>query len=85
MTTHRVRGEGIADHLAVVEAIARRRSVVRGDADWGRSVASWTVGPRDLTHWGRISTINAVLDGDELLGSVILVEHDMTVHPELSA
>ncbi len=84
MTTRQVRIESIADHLALIETIARWHWEAWGQADPGGSLASWTAGLRERTHRDRIPTTYVALEGDELLGSVTLVEHDMANHPEWS-
>jgi GNAT superfamily N-acetyltransferase len=84
MTRHRFRIESIADHLDLVETIARWHWEAWGDADPSGSLASWTASLRERTHRDRIPTTYVALDGDELLGSVTLVEHDMANHPEWS-
>jgi GNAT superfamily N-acetyltransferase len=83
MTTSRVRIESIADHLELVETIARWHWEEWGHADPGGSLAGWTAGLRTRTRRGEIPTYVA-LDGDELVGSVTLVAHDMATHPEWS-
>jgi GNAT superfamily N-acetyltransferase len=81
MTVHGLRIEGIADHLDLVETIACWHWEAWGHADPAGSLASWTAGLRQRTRRGAIPTTYVALDGDELLGSVTLVERDMTTHP----
>ncbi|HKG25703.1 MAG TPA: GNAT family N-acetyltransferase [Thermomicrobiales bacterium] len=84
MTMHGFRIETIADHLDLIETIARWHWDEWGHADPGGSPASWTAGLRERARRGAIPTTYVALDGDDLLGSVTLVEHDMATHPEWS-
>ncbi|HEY7036052.1 MAG TPA: GNAT family N-acetyltransferase [Thermomicrobiales bacterium] len=76
--------ESIADHLDLIETIARWHWDEWGHADPGGSLATWTAGLQERTHRDRIPTKYVALDGDELLGSVTLVANDMASHPELT-
>lgn len=82
--TYRFRIESIAGHLDLIETIARWHWNEWSHADPAGSLASWTAGLRERTHRDRIPTTYVALDGDDLLGSVTLVEHDMATHPEWS-
>jgi GNAT superfamily N-acetyltransferase len=79
-----MRIESIADHLDLIETIARWHWDEWGDTDPGGSPESWTEGLRGFANHDRIPTTYVALEGDELLGSVILNEHDMSTHQELS-
>jgi GNAT superfamily N-acetyltransferase len=79
-----MRIESIADHLDLVPTIARWHWDEWGHTDPTGSLAAWTAGLRQRTHRDRIPTTYVALAGDELLGSVTLVEHDMDTHRELS-
>jgi GNAT superfamily N-acetyltransferase len=81
---HWFRIDSIADHLDLVETIANWHWDEWGHADPGGSLASWTKGLRERTNRGRIPTTYVALDGDELLGSVTLVQHDMSTRRDLS-
>src|SRR5258705_8880243 len=76
--------ENIADHPGLVEKIARWHFQEWGHNDPTGTLASWTEGLRTRTNRERIPATHLAFDGDELLGSVTLVEHDMSSHPELS-
>lgn len=80
----RMRIDNIADHLDLIDTIARWHWNEWGDEDPGGSLASWTANLRRFTNRDRIPTIYVALDGDELLGSVSLVEHDMSTHCDLT-
>jgi GNAT superfamily N-acetyltransferase len=81
---HALRIERIADHLDLIGTIAswHWNAWSRGEVDG--SLASWTSGLRGRTHRDRIPTTYVALDGEELVGSVTLVEHDMAIHREWS-
>jgi GNAT superfamily N-acetyltransferase len=80
MTEHQFRIESIADHLGLVPTIAQWHWDAWGHADPDGSHASWTAGLRERTHRDRVPTTYVALAGDELLGSVTLVEHDMATN-----
>src|SRR5437762_3271795 len=79
-----MRIESIADHLHLVETIARWHWEAWGHSDQGGSLASWTDNLRQFTNRGRIPTIYVALDGHELLGSATLNENDMSTRPDLT-
>jgi len=79
-----MRIESIADHLDLVDTIARWHWDEWGHCDSDGSLDAWTEGLREPTNRDRIPTTYVALDGTDLLGSVTLVEHDMATHPELS-
>lgn len=74
----------LPDHLVLVETIARWHWNEWGDEDPSGSLASWTEAMRQRTNRDGIPTTYVALGGDELLGSVSLVEHDMETHLDLS-
>ena len=82
MATHQLRIASIADHLDLVETIACWHWEEWGHADPGGSLESWTEGLRSRTNRDRIPTTYVALEGEELLGSVTIVEHDVDTHPE---
>ena len=84
LSARSLRIESIADHLDLVETIARWHWDEWGDSDPSGSLESWTDGLRQRTNRDRIPTTYVALDGDEVLGSATLVEHDMSTRPELS-
>jgi len=79
-----MRIESIADHLDHVDTIARWHWDEWGHHDPDGSLQSWTEGLKQRTKRDTIPTTYIALDGDELLGSVTLVEHDMSVHLDLT-
>ncbi len=79
-----MRIESIADHLDLIDTIAGWHWDEWGGVDPGGSLESWTEGLQQRTNRDRIPTTFVALDGDELLGSVTLVEHDMDTHLEVS-
>jgi GNAT superfamily N-acetyltransferase len=79
-----VRVENIADHLDLVDVVARWHWDEWGHTDPGGSLQSWTEGLRQRTNRDRIPATYVALDEDELLGSVTLVEHDMSTRLDLS-
>ncbi|MEA2598778.1 MAG: hypothetical protein QOF01_5247 [Thermomicrobiales bacterium] len=84
MTANRVRIASIADHLGLVDTIAAWHWAEWGHVDQGGSLASWTEGLRGRTNRERIPTTYVALDGDDVLGSVTLVAHDMETRRDLS-
>lgn len=76
--------DDVADHLDLVVLIAQWHWDAWGHADPGGSLASWTAGLRERTNRDRIPTTYVALDGEELLGSVTLVEYDMDSRHDLS-
>jgi len=76
--------ESIADHLDLVDLIARWHFAEWGHLDPSSTLEAWTEGLRQRTHRDEIPTTYVALEADELLGSVTLVEHDMLTRPELS-
>ena len=82
--TDRVRIESIADHLDLIETIARWHWDAWGHEDPAGSLASWTAGMHARTNRDRIPTTYVALDGDDLLGAASLIEHEMATHPEWS-
>lgn len=80
-----MRIESIADHLDLVETIACWHWDEWGHADPSGSLESWTEGLRERTSRDSIPTTYVALEEDgTLLGSVTLVEHDMTTHLDLT-
>jgi GNAT superfamily N-acetyltransferase len=82
--TGHVRIESIADHLDILEVLAQWHWEEWGHFDPDGSLATWTAGLRERTNRESIPTTYVALAGDELLGSVTLVEHDMTSRCDLS-
>jgi GNAT superfamily N-acetyltransferase len=82
--TGRVRIDSVADHLDLVELLAQWHWNEWGHADPNGSLAMWTAGLRERTNREIIPTTYVALSGDELLGSVTLVEHDMATRRDLS-
>lgn len=76
--------ESLADHPELVECIAGWHFTEWGHTDPSATLAGWTEGLRQRTKRGQIPTTYVALEGDEPLGSVTLVEHDMRTHPDLS-
>ena len=71
----------IADHPALVEEIARWHWDEWGHADpWG-SLAAWTESLRRRARRDGVPTTFVALEGERLLGSVTLTDHDMPGHP----
>ena len=71
-----MRIENIADHLDLLDTLAQWHG-----AQWG---AEWADQVRQSTCRDHIPTIYIALDGDELLGSAMLVEKDMTTRTDLT-
>lgn len=74
----------IADHLDLVPVIAEWHFAEWGYLDPDGTLASWTEGLGQRTRREQIPTTYVALEGDELLGSVTLVEQDMLTRPDLS-
>jgi|SRR5579872_273119 len=74
----------IADHLDLVETIARWHWDEWGHTDPGGSADEWTARLRTFTSRDRIPTMFVALEGQDLLGSVTLNEHDMSTHHDLT-
>jgi GNAT superfamily N-acetyltransferase len=79
-----IRIESIADYPHLVETIARWHWEEWGHADPAGSLESWTEGLMERTNRDMIPTSYVALDRDELLGSVTLVDRDMSTRPDLS-
>jgi len=77
--------ESLADHLDLVETIARWHWDEWGLHDPGGSLQSWTEGLMQRTNRDSVPTTYVALEGDSLLGSVTLVEHDMSTHQDLQS
>jgi GNAT superfamily N-acetyltransferase len=76
--------ENVADHLHLIDIIALWHFREWGHVDPTGSVQSWADGLRQETNRGRVPTTFVALEGDELLGSVTLTDHDMTSHLDLT-
>jgi GNAT superfamily N-acetyltransferase len=76
--------DSIADHLDLVDVIARWHFAEWGHLDPSGTLEAWTEGLRQRTQRDQIPTTYIALEGDESLGSVTLVEHGMLTHPDLS-
>lgn len=79
-----MRIEGIADHPALVETVARWQWSEWGHLDPADSLAARIASLRDQTDPCRIPVTFIALDGDEPLGSASLVMDDLPPHPDLS-
>jgi len=79
-----MRINSIADHLDLVDVIARWHFAEWGHLDPSNTLEAWTEGLRQRTRSDQIPTTYVALEGDEPLGSVTLVEHDMLTRPDLS-
>ncbi|MFL5761880.1 MAG: GNAT family N-acetyltransferase [Thermomicrobiales bacterium] len=75
-----VRIEELADHPDLVETLAGWHW-----AAWGQpgALPHWVETLRARAHRERIPTTFVAMAGDEPIGSVSIVERDMTTHPEL--
>lgn len=77
----------VADHPDLIDTVARWHFDEWGHHDPGGSVQSWADHLRRRTNRDRIPATYIALNGDgedELCGTVLLVQHDMSTHPELS-
>jgi GNAT superfamily N-acetyltransferase len=79
-----VRIASIADHLELVDTIARWHWNEWGHSDPDGSLQSWTEGLRERTNRDSIPTTYVALHDDKPIGSVTLVEHDMSTRLDLS-
>ena len=79
-----VQVDSIADHLDLVDLIAQWHFAEWGHLDPFGTLQAWTEGLRLRTRRNQIPTTYVALEGQELLGSVTLVEHDMLTRPDLS-
>ena len=79
-----MRIESIADHLDLVPLIARWHFNEWGHLDPAATLEGWTEGVRQRTSRDSIPMTYVALEHGELLGSVTLVEHDMSIHQDLS-
>ena len=75
-----VRIEELADHPDLVETLARWHW-----AAWGQpgALPHWIETLRGRVHRDRIPTTFVAMAGDEPIGSVSIVERDMSTHPDL--
>jgi len=71
--------EPIADHPELVEVVARWHWEEWGDAQTS-SLDAWAESLRHRAGRDAVPTTFVALDGDELLGSVTLTDHDMPGH-----
>jgi GNAT superfamily N-acetyltransferase len=74
----------IADHPDAVDAIGRWHFELWGHVDPGGTVESWTARLRRWRTRDQVPTIYVAVDGDVAVGSTSLVEHDMTIHRDLT-
>lgn len=74
----------LADHLDLIDTIARWHWKQWDQAYPGGSVPMWAEGLRRCANRDRIPTTYVALDGAELCGTALLVTHDMSTHRELS-
>lgn len=79
-----VRIECLADHLELVSTLARLHREEWGGRDPAGFVRSWTAALGSPTGRGAIPTTFVALAGDDVAGSVTLVERDVLVRPGLS-
>lgn len=76
--------KSIADHLELVGQIAKWHWDEWGYVDPNGSLESWTTGLSNRTKRDQIpTTYIALTDNNLLMGSVTLVDNDMSTHPEL--
>ena len=77
--------ESISDHLDLVPTIASWHWKEWGHADPKGTLERWTEGLRQRTKPDAIpTTYVAFSKRNEPIGSVVLVENDMSTHPELT-
>jgi hypothetical protein len=76
--------ESLADHLDLVATIAQWHWDEWGHADPTGSLEAWTTGLATRTLRDTIPTSYVALVEHMPVGSVTLVDHDMTTHQELS-
>ena len=76
--------ENLADHLGLIDTIARWHFQEWGHADPTGSVQSWAEGLRKRTNRDRIPATFVALQDKDLLGSVTLTDHDMSSRMDLS-
>jgi GNAT superfamily N-acetyltransferase len=74
----------IADHMHLVPTIAKWHWDEWGDADPDGSLHSWKQGLAQHANQDRIPTTYVALQEGQPLGSVTLVEHDMSIHLDLT-
>ena len=79
-----LRIEPLADHPEHVETVARWHCEEDGRAGDDASLEFWLRQLRAECGRDRIPIAFVALDGEEPVGHVSLVEHNMTSHPELS-
>lgn len=75
--------ESIADHPDLIEVIAEWHWNEWGHCDPSGSLESWTEGLRRRTSRDRIPTTYVAFEKDQLVGSVTLVDNDMSTRPDL--
>jgi predicted N-acetyltransferase YhbS len=75
-----VRVDELADHLDLVETLAGWHWTA-----WGQpgALPHWIETLRGRAHRDRIPTTFVAMAGDEPIGSVSIVERDMSTHPDL--
>jgi GNAT superfamily N-acetyltransferase len=74
----------LADHPELIETLARWHCDEWGRPDDPKSRAFWESALRREAGRDEIPIVFIALDGDALVGSVSLVEHNMNTHRELS-
>jgi GNAT superfamily N-acetyltransferase len=84
VTENAMRIGSIADHLDLIETIARWHWGEWGYLDPNGSPEKWATNLEEWTSRDHIPTLYVALRDDELLGSVSLNEHDMNTRRELS-
>ena len=81
---HEVRIELLADHPDLAETIARWHWDEWGDQEPDAPLATWIDGMRRRNNRDRIPITFVAFDGEEPIGSALLVASDMKTHPELT-
>ena len=74
----------LADHLDLIDTIARWHWEQWDQAYPGGSVTMWAAGLRRCANRDRIPTASVALDGAEPCGTALLVTHDMSTRRALS-
>lgn len=84
MLTSTIAVESIADHLDLIDTIARWHWDEWGHLDPGGTLQSWADGLWERTKRDAVPTTYVAMHSGYLLGSVTLVEHDMDINREFS-
>lgn len=81
---YRPRIESLAGHPSLVATVAGWHWSEWGHVDPGGSLESWTEGLHARTNRNRIPATYVAFVGDEPVGSVVLVDHDMPDREDLA-